>query len=151
MTPEPLFEFESSDALARFMTWVAPIMAIPVVLPILSEFGVLTWRVALIGCVVLTSLVLVIAAGLRSRIVIYSDRVFVQRKWFSISYQTVEGSRIDHVVYGGDWGDDYGAVGVVVDLDGKDVHIGNSKNMHFLHDALNSLLRGQAEVSRGAG
>lgn len=150
MAPEPLFKFESSDALARFMTWMAPIMAIPVVLPILAEFGVLTWRTVLVGCAVLVFLLAVVAIGLRSQIVVYSDRVLVQRKWFAIPYQKVEGSRIDHVVYGGDWGDEYGAVGVVVDLDGKDVHIGNSKNMHFLHEALNSLVSSQKSVSRSA-
>ena len=79
---------------------------------------------------------LAVVLGLRSRISVYSGRVVVQRTWFSVPYRTYEAPTLDDVSYGGDWGLEEGAMGVVVSMGGREVHLGTSKNMRFLHDEL---------------
>lgn len=128
--PQPLFEFESADALAQFLVWMTPLVGGGVIAAISLDLA--GWR----ALAVIAMVCLAIALGLRSRISVYSGRVVVQRTWFFLSYRTYEAAAIDDVSYGGDWGLEEGAIGVVVSMGGREIHLGTSKNMRFLHDEL---------------
>jgi hypothetical protein len=128
----PLFHFESSDSLAQFSVWIVPVAgggALPIVL---ASLGFLTWGTA----AALAMLTLVLVAGLRSSIVVYPDEVKIVKKWCFLPYQVHRGEKIEDVSFGGDWGLEEGAIGVVVKIDGKEIHIGTSKNMRYLYEAL---------------
>lgn len=126
----PLFEFESADALARVLVWFTPLVGGGVVAVLALDFG--GWR----ALAVVALVCLAVASGLRSSISVFPNLVIVQRKWFFIPYRTYEASAIDDVSFGGDWGLEDGAVGVVVSMGGREVHLGTPKTMRFLHDAL---------------
>lgn len=129
----PLFSFESSDSLAQFMVWIVPVAGGGIVGLIAFQLGHFKAVAALaIAC-------LLLIVGLRSSIVVYPKQVRVVRKWFFIPYKTYTAEHIEDISYGGDWGLEDGAFGVVVKMGGKEVHIGTSKNMRFLHDALSKV------------
>lgn len=126
----PLFQFESADAIARVLVLFAPLAGGGVVAVLALDFGGWRWIAGVaLAC-------LIVACGLRSSISVFSDQVIIQRKWFFIPYQTYEAGAIEDVSYGGDWGLEEGAVGVVVSMGGREVHLGTPKTMRYLHDAL---------------
>lgn len=130
MNRPPLFAFESRDALAQFVVGLAPFLAGGVIVAIAFDFG----GVRAIVAAVLAAAAAVV--GLRSSISVTEDEVTLVRKWFFVPYWSCKATEIQDVWYGGDWGGSEGAMGVVVKLGGKEVHIGTSKNMHELHNAL---------------
>ena len=77
---------------------------------------------------------------LRFSIVVDPGSVVISRKWFGIPYSKHSGIGIEDVFYGGDYGDAEGATGVNVVLEGgREFHIGCSRLMHELYDALAAL------------
>ena len=129
----PLFEFESGDSLARFSVWMVPVAGGGAASAIAWNLGGI--RVLAAMAVVCILLVL----GLRSSISVRSEQVTVTRKWFFIPYKTYRAPSIEDVSYGGDYGLEEGAVGVVVRMGGKEVHLGTAKNMRFLYEALSQV------------
>jgi hypothetical protein len=74
--------------------------------------------------------------GLRASIVVRPSRVVITRKWFFIPYWRNTGRVIEDVWFGGDWGEPEGASGVVVKLNGKEIHIGSRRTMDQLYFSL---------------
>src|SRR5262249_8292034 len=83
-----------------------------------------------------TLVALGVVIGLRNSIVVTPSLVVITRSWFFIPYWRYTGRAIQDVWYGGDWGLPEGACGVVVKLDGQEVHIGSAKTMHHLYASL---------------
>jgi hypothetical protein len=130
MNQPPVFAFESRDALAQYLIWLAPLLGGGVVVALLLDFGGVRTVVAAVSAAT------VVAIGLRSSISVTQDEVKIVRKWFFVPYWSYKASEIQDVWYGGDWGDAHGAMGVMVKLGSKEVHIGTSKNIRELHNAL---------------
>lgn len=126
----PIFVYEGRDALAQFLVWLAPLLAGGVILMMLLDFGSVR---AVVAAALLTALA---AAGLRSSICVTEDEVTIVRKWFFVPYWRHRGREIQDVWYGGDAGMPEGAMGVVVKVGNKEIHIGTAKSMHELHHAL---------------
>ncbi|MEW6370288.1 MAG: hypothetical protein AB1584_05085 [Pseudomonadota bacterium] len=126
----PFFQFESADSLAQFSIWMIPTTGGGIVSIIAWDWG--GWN--LVAAVVLVCLLLIL--GLRSSITVRADQVKVVRKWFFVPYRTYTSPCIEEVSFGGDWGLDEGAMGVVVRMNGQDIHLGTSKNMHYLYESL---------------
>ena len=139
-----LFRYESRDALAQFLIWFAPFLGGGVILAVFFDYGGVRGAV---GAMFVATL---IALGLRSSIRVALDEVRIVRKWFFLPYWSYTASEIQDVWYGGDWGDSAGAMGVVVKLGNKEVHIGTSKNMHELHNALFRLSARHRDMNAGA-
>ena len=129
------FEFESADSLAQFSVWILPIAGGGILIELAREF--LGWWAVLLVIAICASLV----AGLRSSIAVCPGQVTVVRKWFFIPYKKYSAEFIEDISFGGDYGLEEGAMCVVVRMGGKEVHIGNSKNMHFLHETLCNTVR----------
>jgi hypothetical protein len=99
--------------------------------------ALLFWQFGgVLAIAVATLFPVLLVAGLRASIAVYPSRVEIVRKWFFVPYRRYTGRSIEDVSFGGDYGLDDGAIGVVVRLDGREVHLGTSKNMHYLHEAL---------------
>ena len=79
---------------------------------------------------------LAVAIGLRNSIIVTPSLVVITRSWFFIPYWRYTGRAIEDVWFDGDWGLPEGAGGVVVKLDGQEVHIGSCKTMHHLYESL---------------
>jgi hypothetical protein len=122
-----LFEFESSDSIAQFCIWIIPFVGGGLIMLPFSIWGY-------IGIIITLIVVLVIVIGLRASIVIHEGKVVVRKTCFFITYKYYEADCVEDIWFGGDWGFEEGAMGVVVTLNGKDVHIGTSKNMRYLFD-----------------
>ena len=116
--------------MAQFLVWLAPLLSGGVILMIVLDYGGVR---AVVAAALMTTLV---AAGLRSSICVTKDEVTIIRKWFFVPYWRHTGVEIHDVWYGGDRGMPEGAAGVVVKVGNKEVHIGNAKTMHELHNAL---------------
>lgn len=129
----PTFQFESSDSLAQFSVWLFPFAGGGVLSIFLWQFG--GWT-ALAG-VMAACLFLIV--GLRSSISVYPDRVKITRKWFFLPYRTYTASSIDAVSFGGDYGLEEGAICVVVEMAGREIALGTSKNMRYIYDSLDSI------------
>jgi hypothetical protein len=127
---DDVFEFESSDSLAQFAVLLSLLYG--GVIFAFFRFGWVGWK----GLAVFVAVCFILIAGVRSSIAVQRDRVVIKRKWFFIPYRTYSAPYIEYVCFGGDYGFDEGAAGVVVTMGGRDFHLGNSKNMRFLHDAL---------------
>jgi len=126
----PFFQFESPDSLAQFSVWMIPTAGGGIVSIFAWDWG--GWKIA--AAVALVFLLLII--GLRTSITVRADQVKVVRKWFFVPYRTYTSPWIEDVSFGGDWGLDDGAIGVVVRMNGQDIHIGTAKNMHYLYESL---------------
>jgi hypothetical protein len=126
----PLFQFESADSLAQFSIWMIPAAGGGIVSTIAWNWG--GWN--LVAVLVLVCLPLIL--GLRSSITVNADQVKVVRKWFFVPYRSYTAPCIEDVSFGGDWGLDEGAMGVVIRLKGQEIHLGTSKNMHYLYESL---------------
>jgi hypothetical protein len=125
-----LYSFESADSLARFGVWIAPVAGGGIV-------GLLSfWYGGWWGALALVSIAIALIVGLRASITVSDSEAVIVKKWFFVPYRTYRAPEIDDVWFGGDWGLEEGAMGVVVKLAGREVHIGTSKNMRELHDAL---------------
>lgn len=125
-----LFEFESADSLAQFYLWMIPLAGGGIVGMLIWEW--LSWK----SLTAVVSLCLFLIVGLRSSILVFEDEVRVVRKWFFVPYKTYTSPCIEDVSFGGDWGLEEGAIGVVIRMNGEDVHLGSSENMHYLYQSL---------------
>jgi len=127
------FTFTGPDSLSQFMVWIVPILGGGCFLP--PPFVV--WQAAgVTAAAIYTLAALAIVIGLRNSIVVTPSLVVITRSWFFIPYWRYTGRAIQDVWYGGDWGDPEGACGIVVKLDGQEVHIGSAKTMHHLYASL---------------
>lgn len=126
----PPYSFESSDSLARWGAWLNHIFFTGMFT--LLSFPLTGW---LFVCTVLLLCTLHVA-GLRASITVTDAEVVIRKKWFFIPYKTHRAPEITGVWYGGDWGLEDDAIGVVVELGGEEVHIGTRLNMGELHAAL---------------
>lgn len=77
--------------------------------------------------------------GLRSSIPVGDAETVIAKRWFFLPYYWCRGPYIEDVWYGGDWGFEDDAMGVVVKLGGKEVHLGSSDSMRHLHESLRPL------------
>ena len=77
---------------------------------------------------------------MRASIGVSPSGVVVTKSWFFVPYWRFKGKSLQDVWFGGDWGEPEGAAGVVVLVDGKEIHIGSRKSMHQLREALLPLL-----------
>lgn len=74
--------------------------------------------------------------GLDCKITVWPDRVRFVRRFYRIPYYIVTGSEITSVSYDSDWDEEETASGVVVEIDGKEIHIGAGKRKVELYLAL---------------
>lgn len=130
--------------MAQFLISLTPLLAGGVIFAIFLGLG--GWLAA-VGVIVAAP---ILALGLRSSIRVSQEEVQIVRKWFFIPYWRYRAAEIQDVWYGGDWGDPEGAMGVVVKLGSNEVHIGTSKNMHELHNALFRLSARHREMNAAA-
>lgn len=126
MEEVPLFKFSGPDGLTMLSGWIW--LAIFLV-PLFIGLPLVAFATVLAGGAVFV-------LGLRSAIVVRPGKVSITKKWFFIPYRCYEAEKIDDVWYSGDWGLDDGAIGVVVQLGKKEIHIGSRSTMHGLFDAL---------------
>lgn len=82
---------------------------------------------------------LTLALGMRFTIAVTPQTIRVTKKWLFVPYWSARSSQIHDVWYSGDWGLSDGALGVVLDLDRTQVHIGSSRTMKLLFDSLRPL------------
>ncbi len=128
MNSSPGFRFSGRDSLPRFAVFVLLFLAgIPFM--VYDGFGIRS-------VVALFSVAILVVIGLRFSIVVSADGVLITRTWFGVPYWFHRGRVINDVFFGGDWGDAEGACGVVLQMDGREIHIGSSGSMHDLHAAL---------------
>lgn len=125
-----LLSFESSDSLAQFTVWIVPVAGGGLVSLLTFDFA--GW-LGVLACILI---VVALVVGLRSSISVTDTEVVLVKKWFFVPYRTYRAPFIDDVWFGGDYGLEDGAMGVVVKLGVNEVHIGTSKNMCQLHAAL---------------
>lgn len=79
---------------------------------------------------------LVVGLGLSCKITVGPTRVRFARRVFGIPYYVVTGSEITSVSYDSDWDEEETASGVVVEIDGKEIHIGAGKRKTELYKGL---------------
>jgi hypothetical protein len=131
MKSDVTFSFSGQDSLSQFMVWILVLGAGCLPLPLLVWwFG---GKTAAITSVVIALVVLV---GLRASIAVSPSGVVITKNWFFVPYWRYKGPAIEDVWFGGDWGEPEGASGVVVKINGKEIHVGSRKSMHHLHAAL---------------
>ncbi|WUR11196.1 hypothetical protein E7V67_015900 [[Empedobacter] haloabium] len=125
-----MFAFESADSLAQFTVWLIPFAGGGIVSILAGQWA--GWK--LLAALALICLLLI--GGLRSSIQVFPDHVEVVRKWFFVPYKTYRSCFIEDVAFGGDWGLEEGAMGIVVRMSGQEIHLGTSKNMRYLYESL---------------
>ena len=135
MKEQPILIFSGSDSIAQFYVWLAIFGGGVIPIPLyLYFYGSL--EILLVTCIAVTAMLL----GLRYSIVVTPSRVIITRTCFFIPYRRYRAPAVDDVFFGGDFGLAEGAFGVIVKMGNKEVHIGSSKTMHVLHDALLPLI-----------
>lgn len=133
---EVTFHFAGRDSLSQFTIFLVMLGA--GVLP----FPVLVWAyTGMTAAIVSVAVAGAVALGLRASITVSSSSVVITKMWFFIPYRRYAGPFMEDVCFGGDWGEPEGASGVVVTINGKEVHIGTPKSMHHLHESLSPLRR----------
>ena len=142
MKPSPVFRLSGRDTLPQFAVFffVFGGGCLPFPFMIYHGFGVLAvviFFVAAMG----------VAVGLRFSIVASAKRVRITRSWLGIPYWRHTGRVINDVFYDGIWGDAEVSSGVVLDLDGREVHVGSGSSMHELHAGLQPFVAQGGESS----
>ena len=79
---------------------------------------------------------IVLSFGFRGKIIAKTQSIHITKKWFFIPYKTYRGKELEDVYFSGDWGLEEGACSVMVDMNGKEIHLGSKKTMNELYDAL---------------
>lgn len=130
MTHEPLYEYRGADFLAQCLAVVSPLLGAGLIAP--GLYGWLGWG----GSFGMVTALLVLALGLSGEITVTIDETTVVKRWFGLPYRRYSAPYISLVEYGGDWGLPDGAVGVVVQIGERRVHIGAPWSMRRIHDAL---------------
>jgi hypothetical protein len=122
------FTFTGRDSLSQFM--VGFVLILGGGFPLLPFF---VWQAGgMTGTALSIVAALAVIVGLRNSIVVTPSLVVITRSWFFVPYWRHTGPAIQDVSYGGDWGDPEGACGIVVKLDGQEIHIGSARTMHHL-------------------
>jgi hypothetical protein len=132
MSTEPmdkmLFSFKARDGVAMF--WIFFIVFIPGGVALGPPFMSLSsFLIGAVGYAVL-------AFGLDCKITIRSDSVCFVRRLYRIPFYVRRGRLITSVSYDSDWDDEDSASGVVVGIDGKEIHIGAGKRKAELYTGL---------------
>jgi hypothetical protein len=135
--PELGYQFSGPDSLARFVIGFVGWLGGGTFPPPLIAWWIWGWP----GALAWSAGILLVVAGLRASIVFTPAETVVTRRWFLVPYWRHRAAQIDDVWFGGDWGLDDGAMGVVVLLAGKEVHLGSASTMHGLYAALYPLRR----------
>lgn len=135
MREPEIFRFTGSDSLARFCALALLFSAgvIPVILTV-SSIGF--HSDSLQDFLVISATTAAVTLGFRSTVVVTESRTTITKQWFGIPYWQWSAPVIDDVWFGGDWGEEDGALGVVVQLGKSEVHIGSRRTMRELHAAL---------------
>lgn len=130
--------FSGPDAGARFQAGILFLGAgaLPLPLPVLI-YPLAGWY----GVAVSVVVAVLVVAGLRAEILVSPGEIVITRRWLLVPYRRHRAPRIDDVWYGGDWGEPEGALGVVVRLGNKEVHLGSPRAMHALHQTLTDRTR----------
>jgi hypothetical protein len=130
MNEDATFSFSGRDSMAQLMGLMIMLAPVPWLPFAVSHAG------GVAGVAIFVAAVLAVISGLQASIVVRPSTVLITRKWFFIPYWRYSGRRIEDVRFGGDWGEPEGASGVVVKLDGKEIHIGSRRTMHHLYVSL---------------
>ena len=121
----PLFSFKARDGVAMF--WIFFIGFVPggVTLgpPFMSLDAFLIW----------SAVYAALALGLDCTINVSPHRVRFMRRIYWIPYYVRSGRMITSVFYDSDWDEEDTASGVVVEIDGREVHIGAGKRKSELY------------------
>ncbi len=135
-----LFKFTGADAEARLPVFllIGAVIAFALIIvfsglitfSLASAIGVLKFLLIVIG------ILFVGALGFRNRVVVTEQSALIEKKWFFIPYRRFTAALIEDVWFVGDWGLPDGAIGVVVEMAGKEIPIGSRKTMHGLYGAL---------------
>jgi hypothetical protein len=123
--------FSGPDAGARLQAGILFLGAGALPLPVLI-YPLAGWY----GVAVSAVFAVLVVAGLRAEILVSPGEVVITRRWLFVPYRRHRAPGIDDVWYGGDWGEPEGALGVVVRLGRKEVHLGSPGTMHALYRAL---------------
>lgn len=125
------FAFSGPDALARFLVGILVLGAGMLPLPLLL-YPLAGWP----GVTAAAVVAVLVVVGLRAEIAVSPREVVITRRWFLVPYRRYRAPRVDDVWYGGDWGEPEGALGVVVRLGKREIHLGSPRTMHALYRAL---------------
>lgn len=128
--------FSGPDAGARLQAGILILGAGALPLPVLI-YPLAGWY----GVAVSVVVAVLVVAGLRAEILVSPGEVVITRRWLLVPYRRHRAPRIDDVWYGGDWGEPEGALGVVVRLGNKEIHLGSPRTMHALHRTLTDRTR----------
>jgi hypothetical protein len=121
------FRFTGFDGGSRLTAILAAVGSPFILIPL--GLGYPLWIYVVVG-------LLTFSLGMRFSITVTPRMIRVTKKWLFIPYWSARSSQIHDVWYSGDWGLPDGALGVVLDLDRTQVHIGSSRTMRLLFDAL---------------
>lgn len=135
-----LFRYSGRDALPQFAVFFFVFGAGALPLPFMIYHG---WGVYAVA--VFLAAAAFVAVGLRFTIVVSAEGVRITRSWIGIPYWSHWGHAINDVYFGGDWGEAEGASGIVLDLDGREVHVGSGRSMGELHSALQPFVKKRGE------
>jgi len=127
-TEEKLFSFTARDGVAMF--WIFFIVFIPSGATLGPPF------MSVDAFMICAAVYAVLAFGLDCKITVTSDGVRFARRLYRIPFYVRNGQAITAVSYDSDWDDEESASGVVVEIDGKEVHIGAGKRKTELYSGL---------------
>lgn len=123
-----LFSFKAKDGVAMF--WIFFIVFIPGGVALGPPFMRLnSFLICAVGYAVF-------AFGLDCKITVRSGSVCFVRRLYRIPFYVRRGRLITSVSYDSDWDDEDSASGVVVGIDGKEIHIGAGKRKSELYAGL---------------
>jgi hypothetical protein len=128
MSEKTLFTHTARDSVAMF--WLVFIIFFPGGTVLGPPF--MSLRVFLISL----GAYLIVCSGLSCKITVGPSHVRFTRRLFWVPYWVVSGSEITSVSYDSDWDEEETASGVVVGIDGKEVHIGAGKRKVELYTGL---------------
>ncbi|WP_161076140.1 hypothetical protein [Duganella sp. CY15W] len=123
-----LFSFKARDGVAMF--WIFFIVFIPGGATLGPPF------MSVDAFLICTAAYAVLAYGLDCKITVTSDRVRFVRRLYWIPFYARSGRVITSISYDSDWDDEESASGVVVEIDGRETHIGAGKRKAELYMGL---------------
>jgi len=127
-TDETLFSFKARDGVAMF--WILFIVFIPGG----ATFGPPFMSVE--AFLICTTVYAALAFGLDCKITVTPEEVQFVRRLYWIPFYVRSGRMITSVSYDSDWDEEESASGVVVEIDGREIHIGAGKRKTELYVGL---------------
>jgi hypothetical protein len=120
-----LFSFKVRDGVAMF--WIFFVVFIPGGVTLGPPFmNINTFFIC-------AAIYAVLAFGLDCKITVTSNGVHFVRRLYRIPFYVRSGDVINSVAYDSDWDEEETASGVVIEIDGKEVHIGARKRKTELY------------------